>query len=157
MTEKAYEFNIEDWTPVIPRTKVRRNKKLKEYTSDITITLNKNGSKTPQTFSARVSFHNGLKAIVSVFDKVEIFENKNMPDSLAFRFSKSDPDTQKQKGLYKLQKRGGTFFVFTVTADADKRFRKKFINRDFDLEVISCDSDQCIVQAWLRKQKEEQS
>lgn len=155
MTEKAYEFILSDFTPVVPRTQVRRNKKLKESTSDITITLNKNGSKTPHNFSARVSFHNGLKSIVSVFDKVEPLESKNKPDSLAFIFYKSDPDMPKQKGLFKLQKRGGTFFVFTMTADVDKRFRKKFINRDFDLRVISCDSDQCTVHAWPRKQEEE--
>lgn len=146
MTEKAYEFNLEDFIPVIP---AKRTRQCKESMNDITITLNKNGHKTPLG-SARVAFHNELKNVVNEFDKVAVSIHKEMP-VLQFKFVKSDPNAVRQKGLYKLQKKCGTYFAFTITADIDKRIRRNFINRDLDIKVYSHDSDQCTVYALLKK------
>lgn len=148
MTEKAYQFNLEDFVPLIP---AKRTRQCKKSTNDITITLNKNGHKT-QLGSARVAFHNELKNVVNEFDKVAVSIHKEMP-VLQFKFVKSDPNVVRQKGLYKLEKKSGTYFAFTMTDDIDKKLRKKFINRDFCSEVISCDPDKCIVHVWLKEQK----
>lgn len=156
MTEKGYSFDINDFVPVVSRA-TKRNRMPKKYTADIVITLNSNGKKSNK-HSARISFHNAIEKIAEVYDKVEIHASKNKPDRLAFIFTNDGEEPTNDSIQYKIQKRGkeGTNFKFTLTDDAEKRFKKSFINREFSTRVDpSSGHYKAIVYAWINEQKEE--
>lgn len=130
-----YEFDASELIPLAkPRISTHQTAIDK---GALTVSINKNG--TQNSYGLRVGFHGELAELASHYNKACVSFHPSASFTNVLFIDLSTETGNRRDGWFKLQKRNGIHFQFTLSDMSEKLARRRYIGRRYTYEVISQD------------------